>query len=78
MRPSSAREAAVAVAEDVLDLGEEPGVRPAAMEERQLVARGERRLDERTADELGAAEDEDPHTSSATPARRRSTSSSVL
>ena len=51
----------------VLDLREDAGVRAAAMEQRQLVARGERRLDERPADELGAAENEDLHTSSATP-----------
>ena len=71
-------EAAVPVAEDVLGLGKEAGVRLAAVEERQLVARGERRLDDRAADELRAAENEDLHRSSATPARRRSTSSSVL
>ena len=71
-------EAAVAVADDVLDLREDPGVRAAAVEQRRLVAGSERRLDERAADELGAAENEDLHTSSATPARRRSTSSSVL
>ena len=78
VRPSSDGEAAVAVAEHVLDLREEAGIRPAPVEQRELVAGGERRLDERAADELGAAENEDPHSSSATPARRRSTSSSVL
>ena len=71
-------EASVAIADHVLDLREDPGVRPTAVEERQLVAGSERRFDERPADELRAAENEDLHTSSATPTRRRSTSSSVL
>ena len=78
VRPASAAEAAVAVAEHVLGLGEEVGIRHPSMEERDLVAGGERRLDERAPDELRAAEDEDLHRSSATPASRRSTSSSVL
>jgi hypothetical protein len=71
-------EPAVAVGEHVLDVGEQPRTGAAAVEEGQPVPAREGRFDERAADELGAAEDEDLHTSSATPARRRSTSSSVL
>ncbi len=72
------RETTVPIAEDVLGLRKETGVRLAAVEQRQLVARRERRLDDRAADELRATEHEDLHSSSATPPRRRSTSSSVL
>ena len=78
MRPVEGAEAAVAVAEHVLDLREKAGIREAAVEERQLVAGLERCLDESAPDELRAAEDEDLHSSSVTPASRRSTSSSVL
>ena len=66
-----------AVAAELLGVGEELGVRRAAIEERQLVPAPERRLDHRTPDELGSAEDEQPH-SSASPSRRRSTSDAVL
>ena len=71
-------QAAVAVAEHVLDLREEAGIREAAVEEGELVTCLEPCLDESAPDELRAAEDEDPHSSPVTPASRRSTSSSVL
>ena len=70
-------ELAVAVAAQPLDLREEVGVRLPAVEERELVPAGERRLDEGTADELRSAEDEELQ-SSPRAASSRSTSSAVL
>jgi hypothetical protein len=66
---------ALAVAAQLLDLREEPGVGLAAVEERDLVAG--RRLDERAADEERSAENEKSQ-SEPIASRRRSTSSSVL
>jgi hypothetical protein len=48
-------EVAVAIAAQVLRVGEEAGVRLAAREKRQLVPACERRLDERPAEELRSA-----------------------
>ena len=62
-RPSCAREqgeVALPVAVQLLDLREEVGVRLAAVEERQLVPAGERSLGGRPAEELRAAEDQEP------------------
>ena len=67
----------VAVPAELLDVGEELRVRPAAVEERDLVPPRERRLDERVTDELRPTEDEEPQ-SSARAASSRSTSSAVL
>ena len=66
---------ALAVAAQLLDLREEPGVRLAAIEERDLVAG--RRPDEGAADEERSAENEKSQ-SEPIASRRRSTSSSVL
>ena len=66
---------ALAIAAQLLDLREEPGVRLAAVEERDLV--GGRRLDEGAADEERSAEDEKSQ-SEPIASRRRSTSWSVL
>ncbi len=79
--PSSAPErgeVAFSVPGELLDLGVQVRVRAAAVEERQLVAPGESRVRKRTPDEPRTAEDEQLHVSSASPARSRSTSSSVL
>src|SRR6185503_13938510 len=79
LAPAEALEATVAVADDPLELGVEISTGRAAVEERHLVAPPERRLDHRAADELRAAEEQEPHsTSSATPASSRSTSSAEL
>ena len=64
---------ALAIAAQLLDLREEPGVRLAAVEERDLVGR----LDEGAADEERSAEDEKSQ-SEPIASRRRSTSWSVL
>ena len=58
--PGEQREVALPVAVHLLDLREEVGVRLAAVEERQLVPAGERRLGRRPAEELRPAEDQDP------------------
>jgi hypothetical protein len=50
-------EAALAIAVELLRLGEELRVRLAAVEERQLVPARERRLRDRSAEELRPAED---------------------
>src|SRR5205807_6968242 len=54
-------EVAVAVAAEVLGLGEEVRVRLPAREERDVVARREGGVDRVTAEELRPAEDEQPH-----------------
>ena len=64
VRPSSDGEPAVAVAVQLLDLREEVGVRLAAVEGRDLVAAGERGLDQGVADELRPAEQEQLHVTS--------------
>ena len=61
LTPLERREPAVAVAAQLLDLGKELGVRLATVEERDLVAARERRLDRRAAEELRPAEDEQSH-----------------
>jgi len=71
-------EPAVAIAADARQLRVQVGARRAAVEERHLVAALERCVDDRAADELRATEEQESHTSSATPASRRSTSSAVL
>ena len=53
-------EVSLAVALQLLDLREELGVRLPAVEERQLVPAGERGLGGRPAEELGAADDQEP------------------
>ena len=67
-------ELAVTVAEQPLDAGEQLGIRPAAVEERDLVPALERRLDGRATEELGPAEDQKSDSASSS----RSTSASVL
>jgi hypothetical protein len=67
-------EVAVAIAAQLLDLGEEVRVRQAAVEQRDVVAARERALDDRAAEELRAAEDQSSDSASST----RSTSASVL
>ena len=69
---------AVAVADDSLELRIEVGGRRAPVEERELVPTLERRVDHGAPEELRAAEQEEPHRSSAMPASSRSTSSAVL
>ena len=55
-------EAAVAVARDPLHAaGEEVGIRAAAVEDRDRIAGLQGRLDQVPAEELRAAEDEEPH-----------------
>ncbi len=61
VRPGELVEIAVAVAENVLDLGEELGVGLAAMEERDGVAGLLGEFNGVAAEELGAAEDEKLH-----------------
>jgi hypothetical protein len=67
-------EAAVAIPAQLLDAGEEVGIRLPPVEERQLVASRERRLDDRPAEELRAAEDQNSQSASSS----RSTSPAVL
>src|SRR5205814_5492344 len=57
-------ELAVAVAVQMLDLGKELGVRPAAREDRHLVPAGEGSVDRVAAEELRPAEDEQAHSRS--------------
>ena len=77
-RPAGERvQAAVAVADEVLRLGEELGVRAAAREDRHLVAARERGRHRVPAEECRSAEDEQPHSSASAPSSR-STSSAVL
>ena len=54
-------EVAVAVAVQVLGLREQARVRLAAVEERQLVAAAQRLLGGGAPEELGAAEEQEPH-----------------
>ena len=54
------RQVAVAVAAKLLDLRKELGVRLAAVEERQLVAAGERGLGDGAPEELRTAEQQQP------------------
>ena len=75
--PFERREVAVAVAAELLRLGEELGVRLAAVEERHLVPALERGFRCGAAEELRPAEDQQLHSVSSS-ARSRSTSSAVL
>ena len=78
LAPTEPVEPAVSIARDALELGVELGVRAAAVEEGELVAALERGVDHRAPEELRPTEQEELHTSSATPASSRSTSSAVL
>ena len=62
LAPAQRVEVAVAVAAQLLDVGEELGPRLAAVEQRHVVAARERGVDRVAAEELRAAENEDPHT----------------
>ncbi len=66
------------IADQPLDLRVQLGIRPAAVEERQLVAAGEGGFRDGTAQEQWPTEEEKFHASAASPSSRRSTSSSVL
>lgn len=59
--PGESGEVLSAVAVEMLGLGEQLGVRPATMEQGDLMAGRERGLGEVAPDETGAAEDQDPH-----------------
>ena len=71
-------QAAVSIADNAFELGVE--IRPgrAPVEKRELVPALECRVDDRPPEELGAAEQQEPHESSWMPASSRSTSSAVL
>src|SRR5439155_26459277 len=60
--PGERAEIAVAVAAELLDVGEEVGTGLPAVEQRHLVAVLERELDDVPPQELRPSEDEDPHT----------------
>src|SRR5207248_3785884 len=74
--PLERREVVVPVTVQMLCLGEEIRVRPAAVEERQLVAAFERDLRDGTADELRPSEDEQLQTAPLAGTPSRSSSSS--
>src|SRR5262249_19781057 len=59
--PAQRLEVAVAIALQLLHLGEELRVRPAAVERRHLVLARERRLDQRAPDEPRPTEQQQPH-----------------
>ena len=71
-------EPAVTITGDPLDVRVEVRVRRPAVEEGHLVTRVDRRVDHGATEELGTAEQEESHVSSAMAARSRSTSSAVL
>ena len=54
-------EATVAVSEQVLGVRKQPGVRPAAMEQRDVMAARARRLDQVAPQEQRSAEEEEAH-----------------
>src|SRR6185503_3807750 len=78
LAPAEALEAAVAVPDDPFELRIQAGTGRPPVEERHLVATREGNVDHRAPDELRATEQQQPHSSSETPASSRSTSSAVL
>jgi hypothetical protein len=75
---SERREVAGPVADEALGVRVQARIRPAAVEERELVAALESCVGDRAAEEPRAAEQEELHASAERPSSRRSTSSSVL